>query len=521
MRIKRIRVTGWKSYAEVNIELSQLNVLVGRNNAGKSALIKAAHCLQPGSYYIHRDEIRLDSESASFQYILGEFNAKKYASGPVEAGNVPGLEEDGMIAEVMAELHLKRPSNGDHPSATTEYVLRTKDQVYGGFPKIPSTEPDNFIYPYLSKRKVPNYEKSVNKQLALQVPGTLQQLSSKVARLLSAGHPGGNQFRSLCFRLLNMDLGNVVVDGGQLVGFTVGQLGDITIESMGEGVAGVLGLIIDLCVADGNLFLIEEPENDIHPQGLKSLLEVIIEKSTTNQFIISTHSNIVVKYLASAPDSRLYAVEQGVNAQSLPTSTVRLIESPEDRSAVLRDLGYDLHDFDLAEGWLILEEASAERLIRDYLIPWFAPKLTRIRTIGAGGTGDVPPTFREFAKLVLFIHREEELKHRAWVVVDGDESGQSVVDKLKGKYTTWPADRFRCFEKEQFEDYYPPRFAEQTAAAFSLPKGLERQEAKSELRQAVQDWCDANRDTAREELAESAAEVIAMLQEIESTLFDG
>ncbi|MFI6409772.1 ATP-dependent nuclease [Streptomyces sp. NPDC050548] len=519
MRIKRIRVAGWKSYEEVNIELSQLNVLVGRNNAGKSALIKAAHCLQSGNY-VQRDEIRLGSESALFQFILEEFNAKKYAEGPVLGGDVPGLEEDGMIAEVLAEVHLTRPNSDDRPSATTEYILHTKDQVYGGFPNIPSMEPDNFIYPYLSKRKVPTYEKSVNRQLALQVPGTLQQLSSKVARLLSAGHPGGSQFRSLCSRLLNMDLGTVVVENGQLVGFTVGQLGDITIDSMGEGVAGVLGLIIDLCVADGNLFLIEEPENDIHPQGLKALLEVIIEKSATNQFIISTHSNIVVKYLASAPDSRLYAVEQGSNGQGIPTSTVRLVDTPEDRSAVLRDLGYDLHDFDLAEGWLILEEASAERLIRDYLIPWFAPKLTRIRTIGAGGTGDVPPTFKEFAKLVLFIHREETLKHRAWVVVDGDESGQEVVDKLKSKYVSWPADRFRLFEKGQFEDYYPPRFEEQRAAAFSLPKGLERQGAKSELRQAVQDWCDANRDAAREELAESAAEVIAVLQEIEATLFD-
>ncbi|MFD4875992.1 ATP-dependent endonuclease [Streptomyces sp. NPDC058420] len=519
MRIKKIKAAGWKSYDLVEIELSQLNVLVGRNNAGKSALIKAVHCLQSGNY-IHRDEIRLGSANASVQYILEDFDAKKYASGPVSSGNVPELKEDGTVAEVLAELRIIRPTVDDQPMAIVKPILRVKDSSFITYPQIPPMEPDNFIYPYLSKRKVPTYEKSVNKQLALQVPGTLQQLSSKVARLLSAGHPGGSQFRSLCSRLLNMDLGTVVVDNGQLVGFTVGQLGDITLESMGEGVAGVLGLIIDLCVADGNLFLIEEPENDIHPQGLKSLLEVIVEKSATNQFIISTHSNIVVKYLASAPESKLYAVEQDINDQGLPTSTVRLVDSPDDRSVVLRDLGYDLHDFDLAEGWLILEEASAERLIRDYLIPWFAPKLTRIRTIGAGGTGDVPPTFREFAKLVLFIHREEMLKHRAWVVVDGDESGREVVDKLKGKYGNWPADRFRFFEKEQFEDYYPSRFTEQKEAAFSQPKGLARQEAKSNLRQAVQDWCDANRDTAREELAESAAEVIAVLQEIEATLFD-
>ncbi|MFE4755001.1 hypothetical protein ACFRIB_32825 [Streptomyces mirabilis] len=135
---------------------------------------------------------------------------------------------------------------------------------------------------------------------------------------------------------------------------------------------------------------------------------------------------------------------------------MKLVESAEARSDVLRDLGYDLRDFDLAQGWLILEESSAERITLDYLIPRFAPKPTRIRTVSAGGTGGVESTFLEFGKLVLFVHREEVFKRRAWVVVAGDASGQDAVDKLKK--TTWPTDRFRFFSKPRFEDYYAHRF---------------------------------------------------------------
>jgi len=518
MHIKNMTVSGWKGFETASVALSQINVFVGRNNSGKSALIRAAQFLQAGAN-APTDEIRLGSEMATIQYDIEDFDIRRYAADLSPVG-MAEITEDGLIPEVQVTTQLKKPGRNQQQTwAQFSYVLVTNENNYGDFPKISQAEPDNFIYPYLSKRKVSNYDRQVDKSKADQVTGNLQLLSAKVARLTGPGYPGSEQFAELCKRLLGMSLGTVMVENGQLVGFTVGRLGSITIESMGEGVSSLLGLITDLCVAEGQLFLIEEPENDIHPEGLKALLDVIIEKSANNQFIVSTHSNIVVKYLASAANSRLFQVEQRPDARGVPTSTVKLVESAEARSDVLRDLGYDLHDFDLAEGWLILEESSAERIMLDYLIPWFAPKLTRIRTVSAGGTGGVEPTFREFGKLVLFVHREEVFKHRAWVVVDGDASGQDVVDKLKKKYTTWPTDRFRFFSKERFEDYYPPRFQQQIDDAFSKPK-REQQEAKSALRQEVQDWCDANRDLAKKELAQSAAEVIKVLQEIEAALFN-
>jgi hypothetical protein len=511
---------GWKSLQEVSIELAQINVLVGRNNSGKSAVLRVAQFLQSGGASAPVGDIRLGHSTARIEFVIENYDSMRYSPTLYEGGRLVGPGGGGIIPEVTVEVSLRKPNEREGQAwAIANNVLHGPENQWNSEPRMAPAEPNNYIYPYLAKRKVPNYDRGVDSQRASQVSGNLQQLPAKVARLGGPGQPGGEEFSKLSYELLGLRLGAVPVENGQLVGFTVGRLGAITIESMGEGVASVLGLVSDLCVAENNLFLIEEPENDIHPQGLKALLDVIIEKSATNQFVVSTHSNIVVKYLASAANSRLFSITQYADDLGIPTSVVEVVDSIHSRSAVLADLGYDLHDFDLAEGWLILEESSAERIIRDYLIPWFAPKLTRIRTIGAGGTGDVAPTFKEFAKLVLFIHREEVLKHRAWVVVDGDESGQSVVDKLRDKYNTWPNDRFRCLSKGRFEDYYPLRFQEQVDAAFLVPKGLKQQEAKSVLRQTVQDWTDANREVAKEEFAESAAEVISVLQEIEAELF--
>jgi len=145
---------------------------------------------------------------------------------------------------------------------------------------------------------------------------------------------------------------------------------------MGEGVANALGLIVDLCIAKNKVFLIEEPENDIHPTALKGLLDLVAVKAATNQFIITTHSNIVVKHLGSQPESKLFDVDMILDADGLPTASVTEVgETVEDRRTVLESLGYELHHVDLWDYWLFLEESSAEKIIRTYLIPWFAPSL--------------------------------------------------------------------------------------------------------------------------------------------------
>jgi hypothetical protein len=102
-----------------------------------------------------------------------------------------------------------------------------------------------------------------------------------------------------------------------------------------------------------------------YTHALKALLDLIEQSASRNQFLISTHSNIVVRHLGAIPDSHLFYVhaEPGVLP---PTATVQPVDhTTEARIAALRDLGYRFSDFDLWDDWLILEESSAERIIRD------------------------------------------------------------------------------------------------------------------------------------------------------------
>jgi AAA domain, putative AbiEii toxin, Type IV TA system len=509
MKISSVHIENFKSFASTGeISLGQVNVLVGRNNHGKSAFIRAIHLMQQGPELTVNDirigaqqaviEITLESEDLlpELQHYYGK-TADKYYKNESKNGSL------------RAEITLFRQSNG-----TFSFEF--------GFPNwspalIRAIEPDNFIYTYLSKRKVMAFDRAVDVDRARAVVSDMRYLVAKVARLANPDYERYEEYTKLCNAVLGFRITAYPAPGGQQAGIPIGAHGHIPIESMGEGVSSQLGLITDLCMADGNLLLIEEPENDIHPEGLKTLLNVIAEKSERNQFIVSTHSNIVTRYLGAIPDSKVFEFESEYKRNEVPTSAILEVEpTAEARIEVLRRLGYELSDFDLWDGWLILEESSAEVIIR-YLVPWFAPSLSRVRTVAAGGTSKVRPTFDDFHRLFLFSHLEPQYRGRAWVVVDGDNEGQKVITGLKTAYKDWPPDHFTTWSQPDFEHYYPSQFARQVKDVLAKPHD-EKPAAKKRLLDEIKAWCEANQKDAKAAFAASAAEVIKKLKEIDQSL---
>jgi hypothetical protein len=286
---------------------------------------------------------------------------------------------------------------------------------------------------------------------------------------------------------------------------------------MGEGVINILGLIVHLALAEDRVFVIEEPENDVHPRALKALLELVAEKSANNQFIITTHSNIVLKHLGSRPDAKVFRVDCQL-PNRLPTATVQEVgATPEDRRTVLQELGYELHDVDLWEAWLLLEESSAEKVMRSFLIPWFAPSLqSRLRTYSAHSLSEVPTKFSDFNDLLVFLHLEPVYKNRAWVLVDGGVEEAVVVGKLQDTYrqSGWKDDHFVQLKQHDFERYYPSHFAQQIEASLSEPDKQVRRQKKQKLLGDVEAWICEDSNRAKAAFQESAAEVIDVLKAI-------
>lgn len=501
MKITTLQLTNFRSFEAMSpIHLGQINIFIGPNNAGKTSILCALHLLQKGGLNPYPD-VRVNSSNAEVKIGIAENEQSNF----FKLGN----HGPGVVNIIIR--------SNDRNTGTTTFQLETRHGMNGIQP-IENIDPHHFVVPYFSKRKVPYYQEDVRQEYALRIGNDMQYLAAKLSRLANPGFPEYERYSKACREILGFVATSVPSVNGQRPGAYLPDRQTIPMDQMGEGVPNVVALLADLALSKGKLFLIEEPENDLHPQALKALLDLIAESAKSNQFMISTHSNIVVRHLASTDESKLFNVTSEFGR--LPTvASIREVERTVDaRLQVLRELGYSFSDFDLWDGWLILEESSAERIIRDYLIPWFAPRLSRVRTLATGGASQVEPTFTDFNRLVRFTHLEEAYRNAVWVRIDGDDTGKEIIEQLKTKYASWNPDGFKCFNQPQFEHYYPSEFQEQVRNVLAIQGKQARREAKRQLLLEVREWLDSDELRGREALEKSAAEIISELRAIEAKL---
>jgi hypothetical protein len=305
---------------------------------------------------------------------------------------------------------------------------------------------------------------------------------------------------------------------GKEAGFYFDENTFVTLERMGDGVSEMVALIVELCLEKNKVFVLEEPETNLHPRGLKSLLKMIRESSENNQFFISTHSNVVVRELGSEA-GKVFRVFCDSDGHTGPHRVEEVERTSAAHMELLRELGYDFTDFELHSGWLFLEESSAETIIQEILVPVFASRLRgRLRTYSAGGATNLEPSVYEFQRLVVLIHLQPVYKDRLWIRADGDEAGAKAVEKIRNAFPHLSEESLSTFSEAQFEFYYPPIFQEEVKEVLAITDNQSKRKRKSALLQKVLDWTKANGDAAHAAWEVSAKELIELLQSIETRL---
>ncbi len=512
MRVSTLHIKNLKGFVDTGrIGLSPtINILVGPNNAGKSTIIKALYLLQPQDRnyplnYLQKNK-RKGTNTISIEIGFDDFD-RKYIHAHEQVFTDPHLWK--------RQVNFIIPSKGEYkaiiPSSKNDSELNVNP--------ILSTEPNNFIYPYFSRRKAVNFNEQIRAENALAVKENLHDLYTKIDRISNPDYPAYQEYKKACKEILGFPVSCSLSANGKQAGIVVSNNEHIALDEMGEGTINILGLLVDICISDDKLFLIEELENDIHPKALKSLLELIIKKSENNQFVISTHSNIITKYLGSTPECKLFQFGMKIK-DKMPLTTIKEVNNtPTVRIKVLEDLGYDLYDFELWKAYLILEESSAERVIRDYLIPTFVPTLeNKLKTVAAQGVDDIGPRFHDFLRLFVFIHLSSVYKNKAWVYADGDSVGQKTTRELRQKFKTWKPDHFQNFSKPNFENYYPKKWQTRANKALKIQNKKGRFQAKGQLVNDIIDWAKSNKREAKREFKESAMEIIKTLHTLDKKI---
>lgn len=500
MYVSEISLAGIRSFDSRQLRLShRINVFVGANNCGKSTLLRTVLGLQ----YNPPFDLGVDSRHG-------------YAAGAPSFRLTLNGQLPPQFQALTAPLFMDWKSNAFQGSTPTNGVVGV------GTPVFNPTSPQNAIYPYLSRRKAVAYSESVRVNESSTITTDFQFLNAKLDLVTNSERPVFHPFMQACEDILGFRVSTAPSDNGKRGVYIIDDFRAIPLAAMGEGVTNILGLLVDLFLAEKKIFVIEEIENDIHPGALKKLLRLIASDKRENQFLVSTHSNIVVRVLCAETTSKLFNVSMRF-VDRIPTSSVDEVPGEAGaRRAVLEDLGYEFADFDLHAAWLFLEESSAEQIIRDYLVPWFAPKLAgRLRTFAAGGINNVEVKFNDFDRLFVFLNLESTYKNRAWVIVDSGQAEAKVIESLRTKWTPkgWASDNFQQFSEHDFERYFPERFKYDidAACAETMDKQAKR-ERKSALLKQVVAWVDDDATNAKIEFQTSAGDVIERLQKIESVM---
>jgi hypothetical protein len=213
--------------------------------------------------------------------------------------------------EILYVTPKDKPTHNKHGKIVFK---NQSDKVLKQFPRFPDVEnKNNFIYPFLAKRKTDYYDARVNQEQTYKVLEGLRNLAAKIQKVGNSSHPKFEEFLYQCDNILGFRIGVIPTGQNNIEGIEPGiyvtNNSLIPLRLMGEGVANIVGFIVTLLTEDNKLFLVEELENDIHPTALKKLLELIVAKAKNNQFVISTHSNIVLKYLGVVTGSKIFYLE--------------------------------------------------------------------------------------------------------------------------------------------------------------------------------------------------------------------
>jgi predicted ATPase len=501
MRFKSFRVVGMRCFEDTgNIDLGPgCNVFVGQNNSGKSTLLKGliGWQLRPFSAGADARKGTLLSES---QLVINDVKLSDYLRQRPAAS--PTIR-------YIRTFHGTSPNRDDIPTM----VLTNNEPLFA------SAWPKNFIVPYIARRKAVGFNENVAQQAQSTVDGTLHNLYARIDRVASPGTKAHTYYKAAVEEILGVFITTSASVNGKMAGYYFDDDTFVPIEQMGDGVAEIASLLVDLSLAENKVFILEEPETNLHPRGLKALLELIRVSSANNQFIVATHSNIVVRELGADESTKVFRVfRDGIEPQS-PSCVEEVERTPNARLELLRELGYEFGDFDLHDAWLFLEESSAERVIRDVLIPWFVPKLAgRLRTYSAGGVDNVEPSVVEFQRVITFVHLSPVYRDRIWIRVDGDEVGRAITKRVVETFPYLSFPRAGAFSKSDFEMFYPVQFADRVSEILLIGDRQRKRNEKKILLEEVLQWTCENESEARTEWAASASEQIEFLKLIQREL---
>jgi energy-coupling factor transporter ATP-binding protein EcfA2 len=303
--LTRAQLTAFRCYERIDIELDQVNVFVGPNNSGKSAVLRAIRRLASVDLNRHprvadRDGVGFFASTSLLRLAPGDMrDGLDVSSMALDIGeDLPIPEGVERVARVHARFHPRRgttlwaddeaePQQPDKVNDRAEAMVRGLDAL--PIIVIPETRalPRTLALGY-QQDDARFHEEMVDAGRVL--PALVQWACEDATRI--------GAFVEMASDLLGETLTLTAAPGSSTFRIQVGQDAVRDVRDVGAGVVEILTLSAALTLHARGLLLYEEPELHLHPRIQRRIVAKLLDRARVGQWqvLLTTHSNHVLDH---------------------------------------------------------------------------------------------------------------------------------------------------------------------------------------------------------------------------------
>jgi predicted ATPase len=389
MYIKSFHLKNFKSFGDSGKhKLDQhINVVVGQNNTGKTALLQAiSYQLTPVPHKnsrLRREDMPDPRSTYDFEFVLSgqefrdtllSFESNLHIPIPPQWAAIPEADKASILERIFEQgeiifsaQHLGQVGGGvsfrqvHHPSVTHTmpsdqhfiHLTRTEDHSnfhihqYGAGAN--DTIAQTIIPQLLHKVYFFNAQRNPRPTYPYGNQKRLLPNADNLAEVLGMLQPFPSAYRNYVDQIRRVlpliKWVSVTGAGGNETEIRVWQVEEasertdltIPLSQCGTGVGQVLAILYVVTQSKGNVIVIDEPSSFIHPRAAKALMNILRE-DMGNQYVISTHSPEVI---VAVEPARLLSLSFEREATTIKEVERADLESTRD---VLDALGSRLSD---------------------------------------------------------------------------------------------------------------------------------------------------------------------------------
>ncbi len=384
MTIKGFGIKNYRSFNEEGVflnDLSKINIIIGKNNSGKSNILRFLHSLnsnigdftkfpsdiqdqyrrnnQPTSMVL---EIKGEELPINMQALnrIRDFDIKNFYKSDLRFEYVLNQQSIKKLPDFFNTLDRFQliPFQNQFSSADEQTLREAIKKNWESYlrEKIRTEFSDLIYIPHLRVIKEGhgygesnssiNGSNIISKMFSMQNPEVGSENEKEKFYLI----------RSFVRELVNKpDLEIEIPHTKKEIVLTIDN-NRLPLESFGTGIHQLVLLCSTLVIHENSIVCIEEPEIHLHPELQRKFINFL--RKTKNTYFITTHSNV---FLNSEHDTSIYHVTYD-GARSVINNANRTVKS----ISILSDLGYQSSDLLQANGIIWVEGPSD----RTYILRW-------------------------------------------------------------------------------------------------------------------------------------------------------